>query len=287
MADGDITIVRICEVIDIEDKTDSNRIKVRLLPEDGNKPVEDLPYVIPFIPQMIHIKPKLHEAVLILNTLANNGKSQRYYIGPVISQINHMYNEPMYDALNQYNTSVGKKDPAPTMDKNKTLGAVPKDDEIAILGRKNSDIILADNDLRIRCGAKKVDDLEKGTFSFNATDSAYLKLKYYKDGLEGVDKCNSTATIVADKINLIGNKSKEHSYQDEFINDEQMKKLIDTAHKLPYGDTLCEFLNLFRQAFLVHTHPFPMLPPCQEQAYYEKVKNYNLDTILSDSVRIN
>lgn len=287
---SDFSVVRVCEVIQVDDKTDGNRIKVRLLPDDGNMPVEDLPYAIPLLPQLIHIKPKLHEAVLILCESANAAQSQRYYIGPVISQINHLYNEPMFDALSQYNAASGRKEVAPTLDKDKTLGALPKKDDVALLGRKHSDVILSDNDLRIRCGAKKVDNMEKKFFSFNATDSCYIKLKYYDDGLEDVKNCKSTATIVADKINLIGNKSKEHSFatndKDEFINDENMKKLIDTAHELPYGDKLVEFLKLFRTVFMEHTHPFPMLPPCQPTNFMN-LANYNIESMLSDSVRIN
>lgn len=286
-----INLVKICEVIWVDDRTDSNRIKVRLLPEDSTQPVEDLPYAIPFLPQMIHIKPKLHEAALILNSVANDGKSQRYYIGPVISQINHMYDEPMYDAMAQYETATNKKDPAPTLDKNSTLGAVPTNEEIAVVGRKFSDIILGDNDLRIRCGVKKVDSIENRSFSYNTVDPAYIKLKYYDTGLEGVDNCNSTATVVADKINLIGNKSKEHAFatndKAELINDDNMKKLIETAHALPYGDILIEFLKLFRDAFMNHTHPFPMFPPCQEPTYFKPLQNYNMEEMLSESVKIN
>ena len=289
--DGDINIVKICEVVWIEDDTDGNRIKVRLTSDDFQTPVEELPYAIPFLPQMLHIKPKLHEAVLVLNAVANNGKSQRYYIGPLISQINHIYNENLFDATNQFDTSTGALEPSELRDVNKTSGAVPKDDEIAIVGRKFSDIILSDNDLRIRCGAKKIDVLQPKTFSFNSTDSAYIKLKYHENGLPGVEKCNSTATIVADKINLVGNRSNYHAYYlandpDEFINDENMAHLINSAHALPYGDILLNFLALFRKVFMEHTHPFPMLPPCQPEDF-KNLGKYDLNKILSESVRIN
>ena len=288
---SDITIVKICEVVWIDDDTDGNRIKVRLTSDDYQTPVEDLPYAIPFLPQMLHIKPKLHEAVLIMNAVANNGHSQRYYIGPLISQINHIYEEPLFDATNQFDTSTNVKDPSELRDVNKTAGATPKDDEIAIVGRKFSDVILADNDIRIRCGAKKIDTLQPKTFSFNATDSAYMKLKYYEDGLPGVENCKSTATIVADKVNLIGNKSNDRAYYsandpNEFINDENMARLINSAHALPYGDKLVEFLTLFREVFMEHTHPFPMLPPCQPENFVNLGK-YNLKQMLSDSVAIN
>ena len=164
---NEISIIRVCEVISVEDNTDSNRIKVRIDSEDAGLPTEEIPYAIPLLPQFLHVKPKQGESVLVINAIANDGNSQRYYIGPVISQINHMFEEPMYDALSQYAASSSEKDPAQTMDVDKTLGAVPKNDEVAVIGRKNTDIILGDDDLRIRAGAKEVDELQKNTFRFN------------------------------------------------------------------------------------------------------------------------
>lgn len=292
MQQGDINIIRICEVIDVDDNTDGNRIKVRLLPDDGTTPVEDLPYAIPFLPQMVHVRPKLHEAVLVLNSVANKGYSQRYYIGPLVSQINHIYNESYTESTKGFTTSAQQKDPAVTQNTNDTLGALPKNDDVAIMGRKLSDVILSDNDLRIRCGVKKVEDGNPNTFSFNPTDSSFIKLKYYNDGLSGVDNCNSTATIVADKINLISNQGDNGFFKsftqnrEEMINDSDMKTIITLAHKLPYGDLLVEFLEKFRKEFLYHTHPFSMLPPCRPDSFQELAK-FDLKTLLSDSVRIN
>lgn len=287
---NEIQTFRFCEVESIDDPTDCNRIKVRLQPEDGNVPLEKLPYAIPLLPQIFHVKPKVHEAVLIITAIANNGYSQRYYIGPVISQINHLPYEPIEDVEKEQLGSDRKLDAAITMDVDKTSGTLPKDEDIAVNGRKYSDIILTDDDLRIRCGVKNINTVDERDFSFNGTTSSYIKLKYYPEGLDGVDRCHSTATIIADKINLIGNNSSYGAYKptttpDELISDEEMTKMINTAHNLPYGDLLVNFLILFRRAFLNHTHPFPMLPPCSVNVY-KAVKNYDLNKILSDSVRI-
>ena len=84
------TIIKICPVIDIFDETDGERIKVRMSPEDDRKNDNELPYAFPLLPKLLHIKPKIGEAVLIILTDAGNGDSIRYYIGPIISQPQYM-----------------------------------------------------------------------------------------------------------------------------------------------------------------------------------------------------
>ena len=285
-------LFRLCEVIDVNDPSGCGRIKVRIISDDQDIPTEEIDYAFPLLPMMMNVKPKLHEAVLVVTAIAEKGSTQRYYIGPVISQPNHMYNEPMDDALQMYKTSANKLDPNPKFD-SETFGAYPKSEEVALVGRKDSDIILSDNDIRIRCGAKKVTDLDRGTCVFNPKSSAYIKLKYHEVPIEinDEDKVESTATIVADRINLIGNKSKYQpcNRQDtnEFIDDNNMKDLIEKAHQLPYGDLLVDFLTKFRMAFLVHTHPYPMLPPTKDENFVQPVADYNLQDVLSDSVKIN
>jgi hypothetical protein len=127
------------------------------------------------------------------------------------------------------------------------------------------------------------------------TDPAYILLRHYdfdnnKTG-ESAKKCRSTATIVADKINLLGNNSKQDNYKltdrKDLITDEEMRKIIDTAHQLPYGDKLIEFLDIFRKAFLNHTHSHYLLPPIPDPETIPQLEGYNLERMLSDTVRIN
>jgi hypothetical protein len=207
-----------------------------------------------------------------------------------------MHEEPMGTALQYFKTSANNPDPNPKADP-ETFGAYPKEEEVSVAGRKNSDIILGDDDIRIRCGAKKVTDLDKGTCIFNADSPAYIKLKYHekpikitkKDG-SGED-VESTATIVADRINLIGNKSQfqpcNRQNPDEFIDDDNMKNLIEKAHQIPYGDVLVHFLRMFRQALLYHTHKYSMLPTTVDPVFVQPVKDFDLNSMLSESIKIN
>ena len=59
-------ILKFCQVIDVYDETDGERIKVKLSPEDDNRDIKDIPYAHPLLPKLIHIKPKIGETVLIV-----------------------------------------------------------------------------------------------------------------------------------------------------------------------------------------------------------------------------
>ena len=139
---------------------------------------------------------------------------------------------------------------------------------------------------------------------FNENDPAYIKLKYHTGGLltkentptSGEKKqVNSTATIVADKINLFSNTSDEKNVnladRKDLIADDDLRKAINEAYKLPYGEKLVEILSIFIDAFLKHTHPFPMKTPCVANGIPElelkKTELLDNGKLLSDTVRIN
>lgn len=283
-------VLKICQVIDINDNTDGQRIKVRLSPEDDRKSDDQIPFAFPLLPKLVHIKPKVGELVLVVLTEVDNGYSNRYYIGPIISQPQFMYKDDfLINAMSLYPGAFKEPDVAPSTNA-ESHGSLATDDDIAIYGRKKSDIILTDDDVRIRCGSRLKNINEKGGLSFNRLDPAFIHLKH-SDTKRGNDddKYRSTATIVADKINLIGNQSKEPfktTDKNLMIDDDEMQKIIDRAHELPYGDVLVDFLKLFVRTFSTHVHPYPGLPPCQTGDYI-KTTSYDLDQILSDSVRIN
>ena len=285
------TIIKICPVISVYDETDGERIKVRLYPNDNDVKDENIPYAYPLLPKHLHIKPKVGEFVLIILTEAGNGYSNRYYIGPIISQPQFLDKDDfIMNAMSLYPGSGKKPDVAPHTDPD-THGSFANDKDIAIYGRNKGDIILTDNDVRIRCGSRLKDKTSKSGIVFNRTDPACIHLKH-TDNLRGnndKELYRSTATVVADKINLIGNLSKtkfDVSDKDDLITDGDMQKIIDTAHRLPYGDVLVDFLKLFTRAFLNHYHPYPG-EKLDSGSDEEELLEYPFDSMLSETVRIN
>lgn len=289
-----------------QDEYHGELIKVRLEPEDSKRTDSEIPYAFPFIPKMLHIKPKLGERVVIMITDGGVVGGQRYYLGPVISQPQKFYDEPMSSSGRLL--SNGTKNPLPSIDnKGVSNGTMPEDDDIALLGRKNTDVILSDDELKLRVGVRRIDPAQDKV-EFNRDSPAFIKLKYHEtplkaesgDELRDHTKTKSTATIFADKINLLspsgdGFDSLESGENaGELIGDEKMQKLMEKAHRLPYGDVLCDFLSQFLKMYMNHSHPYPGLPPLNGDpdsatfyASYPTDKESLENKLLSKDIKIN
>lgn len=283
-------ILREAKVISVDDEYKGNRIKVRLGGMDANKIDDELPYCYPLLPNLIHIRPKEGEAVFIVLEKNGSQTTNRYYIGPILSQP-YLYNQDLYD-LSAFNMLLNRK-MAPIQNPDcepLNNGTLPDREDIALIGRENTDIVLKPSELRLRCGYKSnpTGPIKQRLF-FNTVDPAYIQLKYKKMKDNNGKEFNSSINIVADRINLLSRDSKTFfnlTDQKDLITDETMLKILDEAHPIVYGDELVSFLKQFVEVFRTHTHPFSMKTPSftkNDNTVLEK----NLDAMLSDAVRIN
>ena len=288
-----------------QDEYHGELIKVRLEPEDTKRTDAEIPYAFPLIPKMLHIKPKLGERVIVIIMGGGVNGGQRYYIGPVISQPQKFFDESIISSSRLLNN--GGKNPLPSIDnKGISSGTMPEDGDVALLGRKNSEVILSDDEVKIRAGVRTIDPA--GTkVEFNRDSPAFIKLKYHESPLESEGdemrdhtKTKSTATIFADKINLISpsgdgfDSMESGDNAGDLIGDEKMKKLMDAAHRLPYGDVLCDFFSLFLHMYMNHSHPYPGLPPLNADpdsvtfyGAYGTEKEVLENKLLSKDIKIN
>lgn len=288
---GKMPVVRFCNVISVNDDTDADRIKVRLIPEDNSKTIDEIDYAFPLLPKMFHVKPKVGEAVFVFLAVTNDGNSQRYYIGPVISQDHRIYKDDYLMGADSFLRGAYKKlDVAPRTDPMKD-GILPNDDDIVIRGRKNADIQITDNDVRIKSGVKVTDEINKYDMEFNTKNPGYIKTKYHLNPLD--DGSQSTTTIVSDKIFLLSNNSPnyfETTDRNDLIKDNELNNILNKAYKLPYGELLVDLLNELINAFVSHTHNFSMLPPNPfhtQNLLTKKSELLDQQQLLSDTVRIN
>lgn len=275
-------------VVSNNDEYDGFRIKVRIYGEDDDKLDEELPFAFPLLPKMMHILPKVDEAVLVICNSIESPYGQRYYIGPLIHQPQFMdYDGFLEGAFNLHDGGFDDYLLPALHRKPEALGALPLKDEISLLSRGDTDITLGEKEVKIRCGVRETNGDDKTDVLFNKTNPTYIKLKQHDNTLDGNSK--SSATIVSEQINLISTASKQLfnlNTKDDLITDDEMRKIIDSAHVLPYGDVLVEFLEIFRNAFVTHTHAYSGVPPVPDNNWLT-LNTFNMDTILSQNVRIN
>lgn len=275
------------------------RIKVRLENDRAITDDNDLPWCFPIIPKFFQSIPKEKECVLVITSELGNADSNRYYIGPVISQ-------PQYMDLCEYKdgkgpaTSLlkGGEEKEILMNINKdpdTDGAFPNCEDISIIGRNTEDIQLKNGEIDLRCGIRSLANGNiskdiKGNVIFNTNSPAYLQLKY-KQNLTTAKKQQSSSLInlVADKINIISHKDVnnfELTDNKSLIKEENLDDIMSKLHQLPYGDILVEYLEILRKAIVLHTHNFGAMEP---PIYYGPIKIANeldFNKILSEHVRI-
>lgn len=277
-------IFKLGEVRTGDDPDGGGRIKVRLR-EDSNAADQDLPWCFPMLPKMNHIIPKPGESVFVF--VSRNGKyfEDRFWIGPIISQLNKISYDPFYYSSRSFLSS-GYVSPEENPARNKNSdGIYPDRDDIAMIGRYNTDIVHKNNVLNIRCGIVSQDKT-----SFNSKDLGFVQMIYKsRTDKNGNNPYNTSINIVSDRINLISYDSIlkfNTTDSKELITDAVMKQILDKAHVLPYGDTLVSFIKLFLKSYTTHVHSYPGSPPIIDKNMTDLL-SFNLDNMLSQSIRIN
>jgi len=269
-------IFKFGKVVSVSDDLDGGRIRAYVKGVDSvNYKLTDIPFAMPLIPKMLHIKPKVGETVFIL-TQSGSFDHDRFWIGPIISQPHKMgYDSVTAEAFLNGGVIGPEKAPS-TIPENR--GVQPEDGDVAIVGRGSTDIIQKDNEIRIRAG--KSLDLKV----LNKLNPSYIQVKH--DLASGKGQIN----IVSDNINLLSHDSLTKfnlSDPDSLITDKEFQKIILEAHALPYGDILIKFLEVFKNAFTTHVHAYNGLPPDEEQVEVKKMINFDMNEFLSKNIRIN
>lgn len=300
---GNITMV-IGTVREVEgtysnDSHDGLRLRVEL-PNDYPSKLEDIPWAFPLMPKVFQAAPKVGEAVLVFKEESPN--AQRMYLGPIISQ--PQFNT--YCATNNATTLLESKDRKPLekiSNLDDTRGSFPSQNDVAVIGRGAEDIILkykedthaSEVDIRagIRGEATNTDNKNMiGNIIFNEKDPAYIQLKHkYGIATKQNNAANSVANVVANRINIMSNKDDSIAHnlgdKDSLVNESKMDDIMDNLHQVPKGDKLVELLNIMKGCILHHVHPWAGMEQCGDwSGYINRLNDYNIDSILSDYVRI-
>ena len=210
----------------------------------NGKVVSEVAYAYPLLPRTIQSIPKIGEGVLVITSHLGDKDSQRYYIGPLLSQPQFWEYEKYYGGRGTANALTDSKqtEPVESIDKiPEAKGAFPGPNDVAIIGRGGSDIIIKDpkpsvatdssdfvgtEQIALRCGVRLANTQnpninEQGKIIFNNMNPTYIQMLYahglFNSGDERIypttmgnetlatpSTYNSGAiNIVADKINLM------------------------------------------------------------------------------------
>jgi len=267
------------QVVSVYDDYSLGRIQVRIKGSQsagGDDGVIDakLPFCNPMIPKHLSIVPKIGESVWVFVFDKNRQHADRLYIGPIVSQLDKLsMDDGRTSALAGF--TFGPMSPKVSMSNIPQLtGVFPNPDDISIQGRYNTDITQKVNEIVIRAG--KFESSPKSfqnpyPFQFNTKTQGYIQIQndvqiYSTDELlknfgggSNLDSAFGTiTTIVSNKINLITHKDGTPRFnvtgQESLISTDEMDRILNEAHQLPFGDVLIEYLKLLKEALFAHVH---------------------------------
>jgi hypothetical protein len=273
------------------DEADASRIKVRIKGVDDHiGSTSKLPYAFPLVQKFIHIVPQVGESVWVMTPDPDNLFVDRLYIGPIISQPQKLAKDShVGTATAGLSGGFAKLSDAPsTIPDNE--GVYPKMIDVAIQGRKNTDIVFKDSEVLIRAGKYKTSDKINGIPKFNKENPSYIQLK---QNVPYDDKSVSVTNVVSDKINLLTHEDGSPRFslgnQESMISDKEMARILDQAHPLVFGDLLIEYLELFKDAMINHVHAYDGMKP-EDMAGQMKIKKFlefDVSKIISKNIKIN
>lgn len=229
---------------------------------DANGKVDSsvLPWAMPMMSKLISVQPKVGEAVFVFSFDIDKPFIDRLYFGPIISQEQNLSLES-YKFSPLGGLSIANKEPSKDVRTIKeTIGIFPDLQDVSIQGRYNTDITQKHNEIVIRAG-KFIESTPSQQnpypFRYNTKTQAYIQIKN-NVSIGKDNQFGSVTNIVANKINLLTHKDGSPTFnitdKDTLITNSELETILDTAHQLPFGDVLLEYLRLMKNALLSHVH---------------------------------
>ncbi len=267
------------EVMSIDDKTDGGVILVKIPDLDLKVDNENLPKCYPLLPKFFHLYPKVGEIVRVFIEDVKYPNKSRFWLGSIISQLQKVEYDNIYSALSTTNIQIMKPEPAlstlPDAD-----GVFPKKEDVAIIGRVNTDLILKPNQTLLRAGKH-----ENGSvYKLNIKNPAQLILTYEpKSGSTTVFQ--SSSVVQGDKIALISHDGKPQFKASNLSTDDR-NRIFDEGHPMVRGDVLVKALELMRKTIINHIHGYSGLN-ADKSAVINDLEKIDFDAIMQKNIVIN
>lgn len=265
----------------VSDNAGQNRIKAEIVNVDDNGniipgrdkdvPTEKLPICIPWNSEILHVRPKVGETVLLFSENPSDLSSIRYWSGPMLTsqiKLNFQSFEESQSIFNPSSFSDKAIFDGPTKQNQAAESSVlPAQNEISLQGRNDSDIILKNREVFIVAGKFKVDST-----ALNVDNKCYIQIKQVDTnpnltGIKSVDlKLNegfkpfTQQNFEATNFNFISPEGKFREFDKNHEENKTNPRIKDfgeraaSLHPLMYGDEGIKLLKLILQFLLNHIH---------------------------------
>ena len=267
------------EVISIADDTDGGRIKVRIPELDNRTSNEDLPWCYPLLPKFFHIYPQVGEMVRIFLEDNKFLERSRFWMGSIISQPQKIGYDSKFTALSTTNLGLTSPEKAPSTFPDAD-GVFPTKNDVAIVGKVNTDIILRLNEVHIRAGKHENDNILK----LNIKNPASISLIY--EPVDGnTNEYTSNTIIQSDKIAIISHDGNPN-FKAARLTPEDRQRIFDEGHPIARADVLVEALEVIRTALISHIHGYSGLN-ADKTAVIKKLEELQFGQIQQNNIVTN
>jgi len=300
-----INSVYIAKVVSVDDANNGGIIRVFI---DGidetSTPDNNLAICYPLMSRIVHVMPKVGEAVLVLmGSTFENRKSQlkanRFWIGPLLSNYQNIMNDntDVFGMLNVKSMISTTKnltaDPLQVKARNRKsdeINIFPVDnttpplqegnlDDVTIIGRNNTDIIQSDNKVTARAGKHLKNKPDKQ----NTVNPSYSILEF-------IDENTSYGLTAGDEIYLVSHKGR-YKFK-KILTKDDIQELRDNAQSMLYGELTVQYLKTLTEVFLGHIHQHPGKEPTYGQSSKYRIEDLrkelqNIEKLLAKNIKIN
>ena len=267
------------EVISIIDETDGGRIKVRIPELDNRTANNDLPWCYPLLPKFFHIYPQIGEIVRIFIEDNKLTERSRYWIGSIISQPHKIGFDSKYTALATTNLALTIPEKAPSKYPDAD-GIYPTIDDVALVGKVNTDVILRLNEVHIRAGKHVNGDVLK----LNTKNPASIDMIY--EPLNGNNENYYSNTIIqSDKIAIISHNG-DPNFKAANLSPQDRSRIFSEGHPIARSDVLIEALKVIRSALINHIHGYSGIS-ADKTEIIKKLESLNLEQISQENIVTN
>ena len=310
-------------VTGVKDPTDQNRIKARVVEiENGaikgiasgadgdysNATGKDgfvkkdtlLPWAYPMVPEFLHVRPKEGEMVWIIISNPSRNNSGRFWVGPIITSKFKLKRQQYSESVKILDYSL--YNPNKISDENNTDSSIafPQEDEIALQGRDDADLILKNRELLLIAG--KFNKTTDTNYTLNVESPSFLNLAQkvpknkgtaLETGEELLEKF-SEARLQSTNVNIYSPRGKYRNpgELEKYETNKDLKsfdELANTLHPAVFGDELIKVLDMIIRLILEHIHtpqkPLASTGLSNDLGKYS-VKG-DLQKLISNHIRIN